>query len=434
MNPWFCVVAGAQLGPFSWQELLELTEKGTLGRDDLVWTADFGEEWKAATAVEGLFAPTPPEVDKVAATWSSQGNPVSETPAAQGPASKGTPAARPVVYGAQATATNLVYPFGKQPAGATDRPSCFEAGGRAWAHMKRVLFKPFNAARWFSLGLCYFLAMGVRSSGGSSSGNSYSGSSGSSSANSGNSGVDSIHTMVESAQSYISENPGLITMMIGIIILVSVISLAVGVVFAWLRARGAFMVMHRAIFPDATIKESWAQAKGVSMSLFWWWLGFGLLCTLLVTMLVVGWSFNVFIPMYGNVPFSSLAGWIGIWGGLSILVGVVYAFVVMMLENFVIPVMYFRQKRCMAAWAEVTELFRNSPWAVVRFWLYLWLVSAVALFAIVLAGLATCCVGFLVMAIPYMGTVIMLPYFIFLRYIGIEYLLQIAPDLYTENP
>ena len=45
------------------------------------------------------------------------------------------------------------------------------------------------------------------------------------------------------------------------------------------------------------------------------------------------------------------------------------------------------------------------------------------------AGLLTCCVGFLLMAIPYLGAVFKLPILAALRYYDLCWLGQLAPDL-----
>ena len=44
-------------------------------------------------------------------------------------------------------------------------------------------------------------------------------------------------------------------------------------------------------------------------------------------------------------------------------------------------------------------------------------------------GLVTCCIGFGIMAIPYLGTVFTLPVVMALRYYDLCWLGQIAPDL-----
>ena len=69
--------------------------------------------------------------------------------------------------------------------------------------------------------------------------------------------------------------------------------------------------------------------------------------------------------------------------------------------------------------------------ATIRFVLYaLWklLLGFAALLAILLVGFGTCCIGFLIMAIPYLGAVLLLPVSVFFRFLGPQFLRQFGPD------
>ncbi len=44
-------------------------------------------------------------------------------------------------------------------------------------------------------------------------------------------------------------------------------------------------------------------------------------------------------------------------------------------------------------------------------------------------GFATCCLGFLLLAIPYVGTVLLLPLLVAYRYLSLEFLAQFDPSL-----
>ncbi|MBK6898702.1 MAG: hypothetical protein IPH09_05360 [bacterium] len=59
------------------------------------------------------------------------------------------------------------------------------------------------------------------------------------------------------------------------------------------------------------------------------------------------------------------------------------------------------------------------------FWLLLAVGVGVAIGAL---GLATCCVGWLVLAIPYLGTVILLPVYVTARALGPEFLAQYGEE------
>jgi len=49
--------------------------------------------------------------------------------------------------------------------------------------------------------------------------------------------------------------------------------------------------------------------------------------------------------------------------------------------------------------------------------------------AIVAFVLATCCIGLLVLAIPFVGTLVLLPFIVTYRYLSLEFLAQFDPSL-----
>jgi hypothetical protein len=51
------------------------------------------------------------------------------------------------------------------------------------------------------------------------------------------------------------------------------------------------------------------------------------------------------------------------------------------------------------------------------------------LLAVVAAGLLTCCLGFVLLLIPYVGTVVLLPISVLYRSYTIEFLAQFDPEL-----
>ena len=47
---------------------------------------------------------------------------------------------------------------------------------------------------------------------------------------------------------------------------------------------------------------------------------------------------------------------------------------------------------------------------------------------LIVFGLLTCCCGFFVLSTPYIGTVLLLPYYVFSQYFSIEFLKQFGPE------
>lgn len=68
MSAWYYAVNGERSGPVEFTELERLARDGGLRAGDLVWTADFGEQWKPAWTVDGLVFGDAPSVAHEAAS------------------------------------------------------------------------------------------------------------------------------------------------------------------------------------------------------------------------------------------------------------------------------------------------------------------------------------------------------------------------------
>ena len=93
------------------------------------------------------------------------------------------------------------------------------------------------------------------------------------------------------------------------------------------------------------------------------------------------------------------------------------------LFDFVVPVMYLRGTGVMAAWREFRGLLAANPGSFILYVLFKIVIAlAVGTIACVLTC-ATCCLA----ALPYVGTVIMLPLIIFNREYSLYFLEQFGP-------
>lgn len=389
---WYCVRHGERIGPLSKEMLTVMIRDGRLGRKDLVWCEAFGETWREAGDVAELHgAPVAP--------------PLPESGDGVGGAAPGAADAGGV--------------------------SILLASGRAWGRMKAMLFSPFNAVRWFSIGFCAWLAdltggcsggrmnlpMGNRAgSGGSGSG-----------------GVD-LKELAANTQEFIAEHAEMLKMVLSIGITVILVGIVLGVVIAWLGAHGDFMLVHRVFSPDDTIGNAWHAGDGLAGSLFLWRLGVGILFLLLWGLLATGGVFSVLLPCVVAGQFGpQFIGWITLWVALGLALAVVGWAIVRLADDFVVPVMYLRRIRIREAWGVVFELCQEHAGAVVRYCLWYLLMDFAIGVAVLLLIAATCCTLAIPLAIPYLGTVFMLPAVLFLRLLGIEFLALARPQLFEER-
>jgi hypothetical protein len=89
--------------------------------------------------------------------------------------------------------------------------------------------------------------------------------------------------------------------------------------------------------------------------------------------------------------------------------------------------MFLRQNRCLDAWREFGQLLRTYSGDFVLYLLFqivIAIVMGVMLLAIVLV---TCCVAGCLLIIPYIGTVVFLPFPVFRRSYSLYYLAQFGP-------
>ena len=105
-------------------------------------------------------------------------------------------------------------------------------------------------------------------------------------------------------------------------------------------------------------------------------------------------------------------------------------------NDFVIPVMYLGTCRCTEAWGRFLQILSRRKGA---FALYILFQIVIAMFigAIVMAVIfGTCCCAAFFLAIPYIGTVLMLPLLVFKRAYSLYYLRQFgaAFDVFAAAP
>ncbi|MEM1441145.1 MAG: hypothetical protein AAGF67_02305 [Verrucomicrobiota bacterium] len=294
---------------------------------------------------------------------------------------------------------------------------------RAFEGMKNILFRPFDIQKWFILGFSAWLAC-LGEGGGSSGGN------GSSDFSSDDSlgGDDSVGDLVAEGANWLEENIALVTI-IGAIVLGLI--LVIGAVVLWLQSRGKFMFFDNVVHNRTRISEPWKEFREVANSLFWWKLVFNIATVLAFVILICGTLFLLWPSIsaetfdMNTVPFLIGAG------ALLFILYLAVSYIHVLLENFVIPVMHRDRLPVNSAWKRILRLHQQRFGSFVTFFLWMILISigtAIAVFALVIG---TCCIALIPLIIPYLGTVLLLPLYVFLRLIGPEFLKQFGSEFDT---
>ncbi len=288
--------------------------------------------------------------------------------------------------------------------------------GQAIERVKVVLFRPFDFGRWFVIGFAAWLAeLGRRGGGGGMNFRLPTG---------GRQDVD-FHEAMERAREYVLAN---LHWIVPLAVVILVLAMVLGVLFAWLSSRGQFMFLHCVALNRAEIVVPWNRFRREGNSLFWFRLVLGLinLALVLPVLVVAGTSaYRMFRDDAWNA--TGILTLVGL-GLVFILIAVVFGIVAKLTSDFVVPIMFLRGKPCLAAWRELLPLMTGRLGAFVLYILFQ-IVLAIAIgMMVILAILITCCIAGCLFALPYLGTVALLPVLVFKRAYSIHYFAQFGSE------
>jgi len=288
----------------------------------------------------------------------------------------------------------------------------------ALSRTRQMLFRPFNIGRWFTMGFTVWL-INLSQSGGSGAGSNpefrtelgeqdWSG---------------AASTLSESVSDFFSTGLAL-----ALIFILVGFGLLVGIILTWVSARMRFVWLENLTSGDHAIGRHWNQYGPQGNSYFFWQIGYFLLAMALILPLAFMAGLFGVLTGEGVMGIGSVLGWM-LWGTATFMVVVFLLYLHFFAESFVTVIMHRRRLGVMAAWSQFNQLFQAHPGHFVAVGLMKFVLHIVASIVVVMAGLLTCCIGFAVMAIPYIGTVLLLPYYSALRYYDLEWIGQVDDEL-----
>ena len=385
---WYYVVKGTRHGPVTFDELRALAASGTFRRDDLVWQPAFESEWRKAGDIPELFGADAPSAPPPQAEWTMAPS-----------------AALTGVDGA--------------------RPSCLAAVSQAFDRMVLLLFRPFNIERWFSIGFCAWLAyLGTQSGGGNFKGK----------ARPGELTPELLKQQIDQGlDSFFTSLPGMmeLAMVAGSVAVVLLFAL----LFCWVRSRGDFMFLHRWYAPNTPINQCWVASRSVGRELFIWRVYFCLISVLLFVLLAAVAYVLILQPymaagkMWGAALTRAAIG----CGTAAVLLMLAVECVAHLTKAFVVPIMYWHGVSASRAWLSVFSLCNQYPLAVLGYLACGMGCSIAAVFAIFAVVLMTCCLAAIPLILPYVSSVMMLPFTFLLRGYSVCFLSQWRPELVPEG-
>ena len=287
----------------------------------------------------------------------------------------------------------------------------------AFERVKLMLFQPFDLGKWFVIGFCAWLAyLGETGSGSGAGGNFNPGN------HSHETGADFRHGL-EQAWDHVMNHLYWIVPVAAFVIL---LCLVLGLLFLWLNCRGKFMFLHCVALNKAEVIEPWNKFEREGNSLFWFRLVLGLSGAVVTLPLLITIAIVILRMVFRGEPD---VGSVVTAAGLTlifIILAIVLAIIKKLTTDFVVPIMFLRGGKCMAAWKEFYGLLSANSGQLILYLLFSILLAIVIGMIVLLFMLITCCFCCL-MLLPYIGTVILLPVLIFKRAYSLYYLAQFGP-------
>jgi hypothetical protein len=213
-----------------------------------------------------------------------------------------------------------------------------------------------------------------------------------------------------------------------LLVMILLAALAVALVFQWLGARGKFVFLDGVLHERAAIVEPWKRFARLGNSLFLWKLGFWIVTGIVVGGVVVSMIGTGVLAFLGLRTPVAVAPPLALGILLSMLLGVLFAFVLLMVDDFVVPLMHRYGIGVLDAWRRFLPLLRRELGPFVLYGLFVLLLYMGMVVIIAAIGFATCCVGFFLTLTPYLGQVVLLPIYTTFRGLGPEFLSQFGAD------
>ena len=287
---------------------------------------------------------------------------------------------------------------------------------RAWSRTRRLLFRPIDVERWIVIGFAAFLA-------------------GLSGQWAGVSFIPRWSFGYPPDWDRLLEAP--FDNLIGAVrgsgwpfhgVLATVGGLLLGVALLWLSSRGKLILLDNLLVERAAFVDPWKRWGRYGDSLFLWRLGlYGVaLAVLLFALAPLLWLGRALADSSVGRPFGVLASLAGSLGLLAL--GIALAYVALLLDSFVVPLMLRDRATAAQAWRRLLPLLRSHPMEFAAYGLVV-LVGGVAVFlGLIAAAIATCCILPLLLSVPYLRSVLLLPLTGFFRLYGVEFLAQFGPE------
>jgi hypothetical protein len=285
---------------------------------------------------------------------------------------------------------------------------------RGWGRMKKALFNPFDLKKWFVVGFTAFLAGLTEGPGGGGGGKGIKNDFGD------KCNLDGVIEAPRNALNWLMDSPERIVL----ITLVTLIVLVFILIIVWLSSRGKFMFLHNVVHNRAEVAKPWRVFSNEGNSLCLWTIGFGLVCIVCFALFAIL-GFNLLTRIhYGEIAAADVILWIVGLSFLFLVSILVIGYVRLFLDDFIVPIMYKHKITASDAWRKFGPIFKTHAIHFILYGILLFLIYLAIGVAVILVGVFTCCIGFFLLVIPYINSVVTLPISYTLRGFSAEFLAQ----------
>jgi hypothetical protein len=288
---------------------------------------------------------------------------------------------------------------------------------RGISRTDKSLFKPFRLNKWWAVGFTAFLAeLGdVGFKGGMNIGRGS------------KIDVEEVFHFPQKAWEWLIRHPGWAVF----IAILTFLAIIFGIIISWLSARGKFMFLDNVVKSRSRIVAPWHEYRKEANSFFL----FNLVWGFIQLPIVAAYLIYCFLSLQAIYTRSGNSGALvipAILAGCGLVAGAIFSlFIYLLLKDFVVPIMY---RNRITTWQAIQKFFPLLLSNFIYFMLYalflvcLWILIVLAIFVAALITCCFCCIGLLVLMIPYINSVILLPISYALRCFSVEFLGQFGPD------
>ena len=279
----------------------------------------------------------------------------------------------------------------------------------AWNRMQKSLFKPFDIKKWFALGFTAFLANLLDWEGGNSADDEM-----------GHMDFGDVLDIPHEGWDWIHRNPDWTALIVvGIAVITGLI-----ILLTWLSSRGKFMFLDNVVHDRALVKKPWADFAGIAKSLFLWRLGFGVVSFVIIGSYLSYIYFEIY-DMYNAYASDSDMIIAAIrMSVFFIILLVAFSYISLFLNDFIVPIIYKNSSSVWIGWSNFMPVFQQNFVYFILYGLFVLFLYILVVIFVVILGFLTCCVGFILLIIPYIGSVILLPISVVFRALSVEFLEQ----------